>query len=145
MLEARRRTTARDREEPEKVALEGEFFIERKLYPNVDFYSGIIYRAMGIPTNMFTVMFALGRPRLDLAVEGRGTAGRASAARQIYIGETQRPYVRSPSAALHAGETVPSRAVETTARAVFRLDPPSQLAVQPAAEALDPSSPETGG
>ncbi|HSF43307.1 MAG TPA: citrate synthase, partial [Thermoanaerobaculia bacterium] len=45
----------------EEVALHDEFFIERKLYPNVDFYSGIIYRAMGIPTEMFTVMFALGR------------------------------------------------------------------------------------
>ena len=45
----------------EEIALKDEFFIERKLYPNVDFYSGIIYRAMGIPTNMFTVMFAIGR------------------------------------------------------------------------------------
>ncbi|MAV64977.1 MAG: citrate (Si)-synthase [Candidatus Marinimicrobia bacterium] len=47
--------------ELERVALNDEYFIVRKLYPNVDFYSGIIYRAMGIPTNMFTVMFALGR------------------------------------------------------------------------------------
>tara|TARA_Y100000590_G_C15285322_1_gene850395 strand:- start:42 stop:710 length:669 start_codon:yes stop_codon:yes gene_type:complete len=47
--------------ELEQVALKDEYFISRKLYPNVDFYSGIIYRAMGIPTNMFTVMFALGR------------------------------------------------------------------------------------
>ncbi|HOJ32621.1 MAG TPA: citrate synthase [Candidatus Hydrogenedentes bacterium] len=45
----------------EEIALSDEFFIERKLYPNVDFYSGILYRAIGIPTNMFTVMFALGR------------------------------------------------------------------------------------
>ncbi|RPI70508.1 MAG: citrate synthase, partial [Ignavibacteriales bacterium] len=45
----------------EEIALKDDFFIEKKLYPNVDFYSGIIYRAMGIPTNMFTVMFALGR------------------------------------------------------------------------------------
>lgn len=45
----------------ERVALEDEYFVERKLYPNVDFYSGIIYRALGIPTEMFTVMFALGR------------------------------------------------------------------------------------
>ncbi len=45
----------------ERVALEDDYFIERKLYPNVDFYSGIIYSAMSIPTNMFTVMFALGR------------------------------------------------------------------------------------
>jgi len=47
--------------ELEQVALKDEYFVKRKLYPNVDFYSGIIYRAMGIPTNMFTVMFALGR------------------------------------------------------------------------------------
>ena len=45
----------------EEIALKDPFFVERKLYPNVDFYSGIIYRAMGIPTDMFTVMFALGR------------------------------------------------------------------------------------
>ena len=45
----------------EEVALRDEYFIQRKLYPNVDFYSGIIMRALGIPTNMFTVMFAIGR------------------------------------------------------------------------------------
>jgi citrate synthase len=45
----------------EEAALGDAYFVDRKLYPNVDFYSGIIYRAMGIPTNMFTVMFALGR------------------------------------------------------------------------------------
>jgi citrate synthase len=45
----------------EETALSDEYFVERKLYPNVDFYSGIIYRAIGIPTDMFTVMFALGR------------------------------------------------------------------------------------
>ena len=45
----------------ENVALKDEYFIERKLYPNVDFYSGLIYKAVGIPTNMFTVMFAIGR------------------------------------------------------------------------------------
>ena len=45
----------------ENVALEDDYFVERKLYPNVDFYSGIIYRAMGFPTDMFTVLFALGR------------------------------------------------------------------------------------
>ena len=45
----------------EEAALSDPYFVERKLYPNVDFYSGIIYRALGIPTNMFTVMFAIGR------------------------------------------------------------------------------------
>ena len=47
--------------ELENIALKDEYFIKRGLYPNVDFYSGIIYRALGFPTNMFTVMFALGR------------------------------------------------------------------------------------
>ncbi len=55
----------------EEIALKDEYFVERKLYPNVDFYSGIIYRAIGIPTRMFTVMFALGRlARLDRTMEG---------------------------------------------------------------------------
>ena len=45
----------------EKEALEDQYFVDRKLYPNVDFYSGIIYRALGIPVEMFTVMFAMGR------------------------------------------------------------------------------------
>jgi citrate synthase len=61
----------------EKVALEDDYFVERKLYPNVDFYSGIIYRALGIPTEMFTVMFALGRlTRMDFSVERNETERR---------------------------------------------------------------------
>ena len=56
--------------ELEATALDDDYFVERKLYPNVDFYSGILYRAMGIPTDMFTVMFAIGPPaRLDCPVE----------------------------------------------------------------------------
>ena len=47
--------------EVERIALEDEYFVSRKLYPNVDFYTGLIYRAMGFPTRMFTVLFALGR------------------------------------------------------------------------------------
>ena len=47
--------------ELEEAALKDDYFVQRKLYPNVDFYSGIIYRALGIPTNMFTVMFGMGR------------------------------------------------------------------------------------
>ena len=79
----------------EEIALKDEFFIERKLYPNVDFYSGIIYRAMGIPTNMFTVMFALGRLPGWIAQwkEMREEAGaRIYRPRQIYIGEKKRSY-----------------------------------------------------
>jgi len=80
----------------EEIALRDEFFIERKLYPNVDFYSGIIYRAMGIPTNMFTVMFALGRLPGWIAQwkEMRETPGaRIYRPRQIYTGETKRSFV----------------------------------------------------
>ena len=79
----------------EQVALEDEFFIERKLYPNVDFYSGILYRAMGIPTEMFTVMFALGRLPGWIAQwkEMRDDPKtRISRPRQVYVGERRRPY-----------------------------------------------------
>ncbi|MES2733287.1 MAG: citrate synthase [Bacteroidota bacterium] len=79
----------------EEAALSDEYFIERKLYPNVDFYSGIIYRALGIPTNMFTVMFALGRLPGWIAQwkemnEDKEPIGRP---RQIYVGESIRDYV----------------------------------------------------
>jgi len=80
----------------EEVALADSYFIERNLYPNVDFYSGVIYRAMGIPTNMFTVMFALGRLPGWIAhwLEQRNTPGaRISRPRQIYTGENLRPWV----------------------------------------------------
>ncbi len=79
----------------EQVALEDDYFIDRKLYPNVDFYSGILYRAMGIPTNMFTVMFALGRLPGWIAQwkEMReNPQGRIYRPRQIYTGETQRSF-----------------------------------------------------
>jgi citrate synthase len=77
----------------EKVALEDEYFVQRKLFPNVDFYSGIIYRALGIPTNMFTVMFALGRLPGWIAQwkELRDDPkARIYRPRQIYTGETKR-------------------------------------------------------
>jgi citrate synthase len=80
----------------EEAALKDPYFIEKKLYPNVDFYSGIIYRAMGIPTNMFTVMFALGRLPGWLAQwkEMKETPGiRISRPRQIYTGASLREYV----------------------------------------------------
>ena len=79
----------------EKVALKDEYFKARGLYPNVDFYSGIIYRALGIPTDMFTVMFALGRLPGWIAQwkemrENHEPIGRP---RQVYIGENERKYV----------------------------------------------------
>ncbi len=80
----------------EEVALEDSFFVERKLYPNVDFYSGIIYRAMGIPTGMFTVMFALGRLPGWIAQWKEMMEDphvRISRPRQIYMGETERSFV----------------------------------------------------
>ncbi len=79
----------------EEEALADPYFVERKLYPNVDFYSGIIYRALGIPTEMFTVMFALGRLPGWIAQwkemrENKEPIGRP---RQVYVGETERNYV----------------------------------------------------
>ena len=80
----------------EEVALEDGYFVERKLYPNVDFYSGIIYRAMGIPTNMFTVMFALGRLPGWIAhwkEMRKDPRTRINRPRQIYTGPTRREFV----------------------------------------------------
>ena len=79
----------------EEVALKDPYFIERKLYPNVDFYSGIIYRALGFPTDMFTVLFALGRLPGWIAQwkemkDNKEPIGRP---RQIYVGATSRDYV----------------------------------------------------
>jgi citrate synthase len=75
-------------------ALSDPYFVDRKLYPNVDFYSGIIYRAMGIPTDMFTVMFALGRLPGWIAQwrEMRLNKEPIGRPRQLYIGETYRPF-----------------------------------------------------
>ncbi|WP_282032151.1 citrate synthase [Winogradskyella eximia] len=77
-----------------KEALEDPYFVDRKLYPNVDFYSGIIYRAMGIPVEMFTVMFALGRLPGWIAQwkEMRSRKEPIGRPRQLYIGETYRPF-----------------------------------------------------
>ena len=82
--------------ELERIALEDEYFIEKKLYPNVDFYSGIIFRAMGIPTSMFTALFALARTTgwvaqwLEMIDDPEMKIGRP---RQLYTGATQRDYV----------------------------------------------------
>ena len=78
----------------ERIALEDEYFIEKKLYPNVDFYSGIILKAIGIPTSMFTVIFALGRTvgwvaHWNEMISGSYRIGRP---RQLYTGHTQRDY-----------------------------------------------------
>jgi citrate synthase len=79
----------------EEVALTDDFFVERKLYPNVDFYTGVIYRAMGFPTRMFTVLFSVGRLPgwiahwREMHEDGSGKIGRP---RQIYTGYTERDY-----------------------------------------------------
>lgn len=80
----------------EKIALQDPYFIERKLYPNVDFYSGIVLRALGIPINMFTVIFAVGRTIgwisqwNEMVADKEQKIGRP---RQLYIGATKRDYV----------------------------------------------------
>lgn len=79
----------------EDIALRDPYFIERKLYPNVDFYSGIIYRALGIPVDMFTVMFAIGRLPGWIAQwkEMRANKEPIGRPRQIYTGQNERKYV----------------------------------------------------
>jgi citrate synthase len=80
----------------EEIALKDDYFVEKKLYPNVDFYSGIIYRALGIPTSMFTVMFAIARTVgwvshwREMIVDPEGRIGRP---RQLYKGPPRRDYV----------------------------------------------------
>jgi citrate synthase len=82
--------------ELEKIALEDEYFVERKLYPNVDFYSGLIYEAMGLPVSMFPVMFAIGRTSgwiaqwLEMVQDSEQKIARP---RQIYTGQRERDYV----------------------------------------------------
>jgi citrate synthase len=82
--------------ELEEIALSDDYFIERKLYPNVDYYSGIIYSALGIPVNGFTAMFALGRlpgwiaQWREMVHEPGNRIGRP---RQVYQGYTERRYV----------------------------------------------------
>ena len=87
----------------EEIALSDDYFVERKLYPNVDFYTGLIYKAMGFPTRMFTVLFALGRlpgwiaQWREMMADPQTKIGRP---RQIYTGATERSYqpmgVRAP-------------------------------------------------
>jgi citrate synthase len=83
----------------EERALADDYFIERKLYPNVDFYTGVIYRAMGFPTKMFTVLFALGRLPgwishwREMIRDPENRIGRP---RQLYVGPTERSYVSMP-------------------------------------------------
>ncbi len=80
----------------EDIALKDEYFISHKLYPNVDFYSGIIYKALGIPVNMFTVLFTMGRMPgwISQWLEMRSDpANRIGRPRQVYVGATKRAYV----------------------------------------------------
>jgi citrate synthase len=80
----------------EEIALADDFFVERKLYPNVDFYTGLIYKAMGFPTKMFTVLFALGRlpgwiaQWREMILDPETKIGRP---RQVYVGQTERQFV----------------------------------------------------
>ena len=83
-------------QELEEIALQDDYFIDHNLYPNVDFYSGILLRAMGIPTNMFTVMFAIGRLPGWIAQwkeDNDDPKWKLSRPRQIYAGPRKRKYV----------------------------------------------------
>ena len=82
--------------ELERIALEDEYFVEKRLYPNIDFYSGITLRAMGFPVSMFTVLFAVARTVgwiaqwKEMIEDPEQRIGRP---RQLYVGESQRPFV----------------------------------------------------
>ena len=79
----------------ERIALEDEYFIDKKLYPNVDFYSGIILKAMGFPTSMFTVLFAVARTTGWIAQWNEmitDPTQRIGRPRQLYTGPAERPY-----------------------------------------------------
>jgi citrate synthase len=80
----------------EEIALADDYFVSRKLYPNVDFYTGLIYKAMGFPTKMFTVLFALGRLPGWIAQWGEMAADpttKIGRPRQLYTGERERQFV----------------------------------------------------
>jgi citrate synthase len=80
----------------EKIALEDDYFVTRKLYPNVDFYSGLIYEALGMPADMFTVLFAIGRTPgwvAQWAEMLQDKEQKISRPRQIYVGSDERDYV----------------------------------------------------
>jgi len=80
----------------EKIALEDEYFVKRKLYPNVDFYSGIVMRAMGIPNSMFTAIFALARTAGWIAQWNEmhsNPENKIGRPRQLYTGELRREFV----------------------------------------------------
>ncbi|NLG23044.1 MAG: citrate (Si)-synthase, partial [Actinomycetales bacterium] len=82
--------------ELEQTALEDEYFVERKLYPNVDFYTGLIYQSMGFPSNMFTVLFAIGRLPGWIAQWREminDPATKIGRPRQLYVGSPARDYV----------------------------------------------------
>jgi citrate synthase len=82
--------------ELERIALADEYFVSRKLYPNVDFYSGLIYQALGLPVSMFPVMFAIPRTAGWLAqwLEGiQDPEQKIARPRQVYTGPAERPYV----------------------------------------------------
>ncbi|WP_337061933.1 citrate synthase [Kineococcus sp. G2] len=84
----------------EEIALSDDYFVERKLYPNVDFYTGLIYKAMGFPTKMFTVLFALGRLPGWIAQWREminDPATKIGRPRQVYVGEAARDYVDVPA------------------------------------------------
>ena len=93
---AQPRRTASAAQELERVALSDDYFIEKKLYPNVDFYSGVILNAIGFPTSMFTALFALARTVgwvaqwNEMISDPEQKIGRP---RQLYVGPTQRDYV----------------------------------------------------
>merc|ERR1712137_1135554 len=94
----------------EETALEDEYFLKRKLYPNVDYYSGILLRALGIPTTMFTVMFAMSRTvgwmtQWDEMYTHSETQMRITRPRQLYVGVAERPFPDPDASGSHGAKS----------------------------------------
>ena len=131
----------------EEIALKDDYFVERKLYPNVDFYTGLIYRAMGFPTRMFTVLFALGRlpgwiaQWREMIADPSTKIGRP---RQIYTGATERSFVpldqryaAAPSAIGPGALLTESRPARATSGPGLTVDAPARLLEDRMAEPPD--------
>ncbi len=135
--------------ELERIALSDEYFIERKLYPNVDFYSGIIYRAMGIPSNLFTVLFAIARTAgwvaqwKEMIEDPKQKIGRP---RQLYIGATARslpkkgkgkPNAKAAKGKAAAKKAAPAKA-KSAAKAIVKATPKAKakIVAKPAAKSV---------
>ena len=130
--------------ELERIALSDEYFVKRKLYPNVDFYSGLIYQAMGFPVDMFPVLFAIGRMSGWLAqwqemVDDKEQ--KIARPRQVYLGADERPYRADDPALLRREDTCARRSRSSAPAASARRQPTSSPTARSATSCWSTSCP----